>query len=69
MGLWGGFAMAVRDGTITVSLSAIEDVTSTTADLIAKLMQAFERMLEAALPRIESYERTVEAQERWKTQT
>ena len=68
VGLWGAFDIASRDGTATVRLSALEDVTSTADHLIIKAIQAYERMLGAALPRIESYERIRTAEERWKTQ-
>ncbi len=67
VGLWGGFDVATRDGTTTVCLTALEDVTSTTPDLISKVTVAFERILGAALPRIESHELIVKvAEEQWK---
>jgi transcriptional regulator with XRE-family HTH domain len=68
MGLWGGFDLATRDNVTTVCLTAIEDITSTAGDLVAKTMQAFERMLGAALPRAESLDRVRVAEETWKTQ-
>ena len=68
VGLWGGFNIAARDGTTTVGLSAIEDITSTAPDLIGKVTVAFERILGAALPRIESHELVLKvAEEQWKT--
>jgi transcriptional regulator with XRE-family HTH domain len=67
MGLWGGFDLATRDNMTTVCLTAIEDMTSTSGDLVAKTMQAFERMLGAALPRAESLDRIRVAEETWKT--
>jgi hypothetical protein len=57
VGLWGGLDLATRDNTTTVCLTALEDVTSTAGSLVAKAMQAFERMLGAALPRAESLDR------------
>jgi hypothetical protein len=67
MGLWGGFDLATRDNVTTVCLTAIEDMTSTSGDLVAKTMQAFERMLGAALPRAESLDRIRVAEETWNT--
>jgi len=50
-------------------LSAIEDITSTAPGLIGKVTVAFERILGAALPRVESHELVLKvAEERWKTQ-
>jgi hypothetical protein len=67
MGLWGAFDIAARDSTLTVRLSMLEDLTSTAAGLIGKLTVAFERMLGAALPRIESHELILKvAEEQWK---
>jgi hypothetical protein len=68
MGLWGGFDLATRDNTTTVCLTTLEDVTSTAPDLVAKAIQAYERMLGAALPRAESLDRIRVAEETWKTQ-
>jgi transcriptional regulator with XRE-family HTH domain len=68
MGLWGGFDLATRDNVTTVCLTAIEDMTSTADNLVAKTMQAFERMLGAALPRAESLDRVRVAEETWKAQ-
>jgi hypothetical protein len=67
VGLWGAFNIAARDGTTTVGLSAIEDITSAAPDLIGKVTVAFERILGAALPRVESHELIVKvAEEQWK---
>ncbi len=67
MGLWGAFDIAARDSAVTVRLSALEDMTSTAPDLIGKVTVAFERMLGAALPRIESHELILKvAEEQWK---
>lgn len=68
VGLWGAYDIASRDGTATVRLTTLEDVTSTADHLIVKAIQAYERMLGAALPRIESYERIRMAEGQWKTQ-
>jgi transcriptional regulator with XRE-family HTH domain len=68
MGLWGGFDLATRDNTTTVCLTTLEDVTSTAPDLVGKAIQAYERMLGAALPRAESLDRIRVAEETWKTQ-
>jgi hypothetical protein len=67
MGMWGAFDIAARDGTVTVRLETVEDMTSTAPGLIGKVTVAFERMLGAALPRIESHELILKvAEEQWK---
>lgn len=68
VGLWGAFYMATRDNTTTVCLSALEDVTSTTTDLVSKAIRAYERILGSALPRAESLDLIRTAEETWKTQ-
>jgi transcriptional regulator with XRE-family HTH domain len=69
MGLWGGFDIAMTDTATTVCLTAIEDIPTNSASLVVKTMQAFERMLGAALPKAESLNLIVEAAtKRWKTQ-
>lgn len=69
VGLWGGFDLATRDHSTTVCLTAFEDIPSTAPDLIGKVTVAFERILGAALPRIESHELILKvAEERWKRQ-
>lgn len=67
MGLWGAFDIAARDSTVTVRLETVEDMTSTAPDLVGKVTVAFERMLGAALPRVESHELILKvAEEQWK---
>ena len=67
VGLWGAFDIATRDSTVTVRLETVEDMTSTAPSLIGKVTVAFERILGAALPRIESHELIVKvAEEQWK---
>lgn len=68
VGLWGAFDIAARDSAVTVRLSTIEDMTSTAPGLIGKITVAFERILGAAVPRVESYELIRTAEEQWKTQ-
>jgi transcriptional regulator with XRE-family HTH domain len=68
MGLWGGFDLATRDNVTTVCLTAIEDITSTAGNLVAMTMQAFERLLGAALPRAASLDRVRVAEETWNKQ-
>ena len=68
MGLWGAFDLATRDGTATVCLTALEDVTSTAPGLIAKALRAYEQILGAAMPRAESLDLIRTAEERWKAQ-
>jgi transcriptional regulator with XRE-family HTH domain len=69
MGAWGALGIAARDSTVTVCLETLEDVTSTARGLVTKAMQAYERILGASLPRIESLALIRTAEERWKTQT
>ncbi len=67
VGLWGAFNIAARDSAVTVNLSAIEDIPSTAPGLVGKVTVAFERILGAALPRVESHELIVKvAEEQWK---
>jgi hypothetical protein len=68
VGLWGAFDIAARDSTVTVRLSALEDMTSTAPDLVGKVTVAFERILGAAMPRAESLDLIRTAEERWKAQ-
>lgn len=69
LGLWGAFDIAARDGTITVRLETVEDIPSTAHELVSKVTVAFERILGAALPRIESHELISKvAEEKWKAQ-
>jgi hypothetical protein len=68
VGLWGALYLATRDNTVTVCLPALEDVTSTAGDLVAKATWAFERILGAAMPRAESLDLIRTAEERWKAQ-
>jgi transcriptional regulator with XRE-family HTH domain len=68
VGLWGAFDIAARDGAVTVRLETVEDIASSAAGLVGKLTVAFERILGAALPRIESRELILKvAEEQWKT--
>ncbi|HXL88353.1 MAG TPA: DUF5753 domain-containing protein [Streptosporangiaceae bacterium] len=68
MGLWGSFEVASGEGTVTVLLWAIEDIPSTAPSLVAKVTQAYEHLLGAALPRGASLETIRTAEEAWKAQ-
>jgi hypothetical protein len=68
VGLWGAFDIASRDSTVTVRLSALEDMTSTAPDLVGKMTVAFERILGAAMPRAESLGLIRATEEQWQTQ-
>ena len=57
-----------RDGMATVNLTTIRDVTSTASDLVDEAMQAYERILGAALPRAESLDFVRTQEDQWKTQ-
>jgi transcriptional regulator with XRE-family HTH domain len=67
VGLWGAFDIAARDSAVTVRFSALEDMTSTAADLVGRVTVAFERILGAALPHTESVALIRAAEEQWKT--
>jgi transcriptional regulator with XRE-family HTH domain len=67
VGLWGAFDIATRDGMATVNLHTLRDVSSTATDLADESMQAFERILGAALPRADSLEFVREKEGEWKT--
>jgi transcriptional regulator with XRE-family HTH domain len=66
VGLWSGFDIASRDGLATVNLTTLRDVSSTATDLVDEAMQAFERILGAALPRADSLEFVREMESQWK---
>jgi Domain of unknown function (DUF5753) len=68
VGLWGGFDIASRDGLATVCLTTLHDVTSTSTDLVRDALQAYERILGAALPRGESLDFVRTMEEQWKKQ-
>jgi transcriptional regulator with XRE-family HTH domain len=67
VGLWGAFDIASRDGMATVNLTALQDVSSTATDLANNAMQAYERILGAALPRADSLDFMREMESQWKT--
>jgi transcriptional regulator with XRE-family HTH domain len=69
MGLWGALAIATYDIGTVVCLTSLEDITSTSPDMVIKASHTFERILGAALPRAESLEIIRTAEERWKTYT
>ncbi len=69
MGAYGAFNIATGDGTVTVCLETVEDVTSTGPGLVGRASVAFERILGAALPRPDSVALTRSAEEQWKAQT
>lgn len=66
VGLWGGFAIAARDGIMTVNLITIRDVTSTAPDLADETMRAFEQILAASMPRRESVDFMRTWEEQWR---
>lgn len=68
VGLWGGFDIAARDGTATVCLTTLQDVTTTAPDLVSKAMQAYERILGSAMPRSDSLDFIRSMEDPWKTQ-
>jgi hypothetical protein len=67
-GAWGALDIASRDGLVTVNFTtATEDVTTTAADRVNGAMQAYERILGAALPCPESLDCVRTSEETWKT--
>jgi hypothetical protein len=69
VGLWGAFDVASRDGMTTVNLTTLRDVSSTATDLTDDALQAWERILGAALPLAESLDFVRTMEEQWKTKT
>jgi transcriptional regulator with XRE-family HTH domain len=69
VGLWGAFDVASRDNVYTVRFETLEDVTGRAPETVNKAMQAFERILGAALPRADSLDFTREMEGQWKTRT
>lgn len=69
VGLEGAFDIASRDGSYTVRMTTLQDVTSTKPDLVEHAMRSFERRLGAALGPDESLDFVREMEEQWKSQT
>jgi Domain of unknown function (DUF5753)/Helix-turn-helix domain len=69
LGTWGELQIASKGTIITVSMGAFEDVTTTAPELISRGVQAFERILGAAMPRADSLEFVQSMEETWKTRT
>jgi transcriptional regulator with XRE-family HTH domain len=69
VGLWGAFDVAARDNVFTVRFETLEDVTGRAPETVNKAMQAYERILGAALPRGDSLDFTREMESQWKTRT
>jgi transcriptional regulator with XRE-family HTH domain len=69
LGLWGTISLATRDSMTTVLLETLEDVTSTSSDLISKSMLAFERILGGAMPRDDSLDLMHTMEDQWKSRS
>jgi transcriptional regulator with XRE-family HTH domain len=68
-GVWGALDIASRDGLVTVCLTtALDDVTTTEARQADKGIEAFERILGSAMPRVESLEFVRTHEQQWKDQ-
>jgi transcriptional regulator with XRE-family HTH domain len=68
VGLGGALDIAAGDSTTTVCLTTgLDDVTSTAPDMVAKAVQAFERILGAAMPCAESLTVVRTLEDEWKT--
>jgi transcriptional regulator with XRE-family HTH domain len=68
LGLWGAFDIAASDGTYTVRLETMRDVTSTAPDMVSEAMQAYERILGAATNRADSLNFVRGMEDQWKQQ-
>lgn len=66
VGMYGAFALASKNGTTTVNLTTIRDVTSTEPDLVDETMRAFDDILAASMPRAESLDFIRTMAESWK---
>jgi transcriptional regulator with XRE-family HTH domain len=66
-GLWGAFDIATGDGSFTLRLETMEDVTTNAPGQIDRAMQAYERILGSAMPRAESLDFVRTQEETWKT--
>jgi hypothetical protein len=67
LGTWGALDIAAKDSTVTVCMNAFEDVTSTAEHLTVRAMQAWERLLGAAMPVAESLETIRTMEQEWKS--
>lgn len=68
VGTWGALNIASKGTLVTVSMGALQDVTTTAPETIGTAMQAFDRILGAALPRVDSLDFTREMEDQWKAQ-
>jgi transcriptional regulator with XRE-family HTH domain len=66
LGLWGAFDIAAADGAYTVRLETMRDVTSTAPDMVAEAMQAYERILGAAMNGADSLDFVRGMEDQWK---
>jgi transcriptional regulator with XRE-family HTH domain len=69
LGTWGELEIASKGTTVTVNMGAFEDVPTTAPELVGRAIQAFERILGAAMPRADSLDYVVSMEEQWKTRT
>jgi hypothetical protein len=68
-GSWAALDIASRDGLSTVCFStATDDVTTNATERVDRAMQAFERVLGAAMPCGESLDCVRRQEDQWKTQ-
>jgi transcriptional regulator with XRE-family HTH domain len=67
LGTWGSLDIATAGNEATVLMGAFEDVPTTAPALVNAAMQAWERLLGAAMPRQESLHCAQEVAEQWKT--
>jgi transcriptional regulator with XRE-family HTH domain len=69
LGTWGELVIASKEATVTVNMGAFEDVPTTKPELVGRAVQAFERILGAAMPRVESIDYVLSMEAQWKTRT
>jgi hypothetical protein len=69
IGLYGAFDIATRDGSSTVNLTSLRDVSSTDATLGEEALGAFDDILAAALPRAASIDCIRIQRDKWKDQS
>jgi transcriptional regulator with XRE-family HTH domain len=66
-GTFGALDLATRDNTTMVCMTTMQDMTTTAADMVAKAMETFDRILGAAMPRAGSLDFIRAMEELWKT--
>jgi transcriptional regulator with XRE-family HTH domain len=63
---WGAFDLAAKDGMVTCCLTTLQDVTSTSAELVGAVLQAYERLLGSAMAPTDSLDFVRGMEDQWK---